>query len=77
MACGARERASTDVGGSITGIAGPDGTLTKPVGTVFVGLADGQGAVVERHRLIETVRATRRLRRPCADLLRRRCLAVS
>ena len=79
MACGARERASTDVGVSITGIAGPDGgTPTKPVGTVFVGLADGQGAVVERHRFDRDREGNKALSAVHAlDLLRRRCLAVS
>ncbi len=40
MAQGVRKLSSTDIGLSITGIAGPDGgTVEKPVGLVYLGLA--------------------------------------
>jgi nicotinamide-nucleotide amidase len=76
MARGARERTATDVAVSVTGIAGPDGgTSTKPVGTVFVGLADARGAVVERHRFDRDREGNKALSAARAlDLLRRRCL---
>jgi nicotinamide-nucleotide amidase len=78
MARGARERAGAAVGLSVTGIAGPDGgTPTKPVGTVFVALADAEGAVVERHRFDRDREGNKALSATHAlDLLRRRCLAV-
>ena len=42
MACGVRSALSSDIGISITGIAGPGGgSAEKPVGLVYFGLSDG------------------------------------
>ena len=76
MAEGVRTRAETDFGLSITGIAGPDGgTEEKPVGTVFLALADD---VKTEHRKLH-VPGDRHLIRwrssqAALDLLRRRLL---
>lgn len=51
MAEGVRDAADSDLGLSVTGIAGPDGgTTEKPVGTVYIGLANAAGVNVVQHQ---------------------------
>ena len=76
MARGVRHRAKTDFGLAVTGIAGPDGgTAEKPVGLVFIALADD--AHTEHKRLMipgdrELVRW--RASQAALDMLRRRLI---
>lgn len=52
MAAGVRDRLRADIGLSVTGVAGPGGgSPEKPVGTVWIGYADRQGAEARRFRL--------------------------
>jgi PncC family amidohydrolase len=51
MAEGVRHAAEADIGLSVTGIAGPGGgTVAKPVGTVYMGLAAVGVSLVRQHR---------------------------
>jgi len=73
MARGARERANTQVGLGITGIAGPEGgSDPKPVGTVFIAISSSLGDVVRLHRF-QGSRTTIRERaaQTALDMLRR------
>ena len=76
MARGVRHRAKTDFGLAVTGIAGPDGgSEEKPVGLVFIALADD--AHTEHKRLMipgdrELVRW--RASQAALDMLRRRLI---
>ncbi|MBT9131704.1 nicotinamide-nucleotide amidohydrolase family protein [candidate division NPL-UPA2 bacterium Unc8] len=50
MADGVRKSSSADIGIAITGIAGPEGgTTEKPVGLVYLGLADGNRVICEEY----------------------------
>jgi nicotinamide-nucleotide amidase len=49
MATGARDRLGAALAASVTGVAGPDGgSVAKPVGLTFVGVADREGGEVRR-----------------------------
>jgi PncC family amidohydrolase len=49
MALRARDRLGADLGGSVTGIAGPDGgSAAKPVGLTYLAVADQDGVDVRR-----------------------------
>lgn len=78
MAEGVRSRLKTDIGVSVTGIAGPGGgTPEKPVGLVYVGLSSEKGTITKELRLhgnrhkIRTVTALN-----VFDLIRRHVLGL-
>jgi nicotinamide-nucleotide amidase len=53
LAKGIRRKTRSALGVSITGIAGPEGgTPDKPVGTVFISLADAHRVKTEKHRFL-------------------------
>jgi nicotinamide-nucleotide amidase len=58
LALGAKQRLGSTIAVSVTGVAGPGGgTKEKPVGLVFVGLADSAGDVVVRRMKVPGDRA--------------------
>ena len=78
MAKGARERANTQVGVAITGIAGPDGgSEQKPVGTVFIAVSSPLGDAVRVHRFMGTRGTVReRAAQTALDMLRRNLMEL-
>jgi PncC family amidohydrolase len=61
MADGARSVAGSDLALAVTGIAGPDGgSPGKPVGTVYIALADDNGCVTDRCQFAGNREAVRR-----------------
>ncbi|MCP4004033.1 MAG: competence/damage-inducible protein A [bacterium] len=78
MAEGVRRRSGSDIGLATTGIAGPGGgTPEKPVGTVFLALADAEGTVAMRYDLMSERARNKELSAQIAlDWLRRRLLGL-
>jgi nicotinamide-nucleotide amidase len=76
MAEGIRRRADTDFGLSVTGIAGPDGgTAEKPVGLVYIALANEVQTEYRKLILPGDRNLVRwRASQAALDLLRRRLL---
>jgi competence/damage-inducible protein CinA-like protein len=77
MAQGIRERSKTDVGLSVTGIAGPSGgTPEKPVGLVYIALASPDGVTVNENRFLGTRSQVRqRTAQMAMDMVRRYLIA--
>ena len=67
MAEGVRRVGDAAIGVSVTGEAGPVAAENQPVGTVFIGLADGEGTVTEEHHF-EGDRTAIRRQAACAVL---------
>jgi nicotinamide-nucleotide amidase len=76
MAEGIRNISRTDIGISVTGIAGPTGaTPDKPLGLVFIGLADHAGTIVKKYMLPdERIRFKERTSQAALELVRKRIL---
>jgi len=73
MAAGIRIRSNADIAISVTGIAGPDGgTIAKPVGTVFIGIATDVNTQTHRYHFTGTRRQIQEITATTAlDLIRR------
>jgi nicotinamide-nucleotide amidase len=76
MAQGVRRHLQADLGLATTGIAGPTGgSAEKPVGTVWIGLADAQDAYARQYYLPgDRLRFKQRATAMALDLLRRHLL---
>lgn len=76
MAMGARQNCDADYALSITGIAGPDGAVDgKPVGTVWIGIADREKAMAKKFEFSsDRTRNRERAVRNALNLLRLRIL---
>jgi nicotinamide-nucleotide amidase len=74
MAVGARRRANSTYALAVTGIAGPGGgTEAKPVGTVWVAIADADGAIALHRRFLgDRTRIRVFTTQMALDMLRRR-----
>ncbi len=77
MAQGMRERAKTDLGLAVTGIAGPSGgTPEKPVGLVYIALATVDGVTVNENRFLGTrTQVRQRSAQMALDMVRRYLIA--
>jgi nicotinamide-nucleotide amidase len=78
MAEGVRRAAGADVGLATTGVAGPDGgSVEKPVGTLWLALADGAGTIAHRYQLMTDRARNKELASQLAlDWIRRRLLGL-
>ena len=78
MAEGVRRAAGADIGLATTGIAGPDGgSAEKPVGTLWLALADGEGTIAHRYQLMTDRARNKELASQLAlDWIRRRLLGL-
>lgn len=79
MADGIRAVSKTDIGISVTGIAGPTGgTADKPVGLVFIGLSDSAGTIVNKYMFPdERLRFKDRTSQAALELVRRRIMGLT
>jgi nicotinamide-nucleotide amidase len=79
MAEGVRNLARTDIGLAVTGVAGPSGgTKEKPVGTVFISLADEKGSVCrELHFRWDRRRNKEMTSQVALELLRRLLVGIN
>lgn len=80
MAMGARKVSNADIGVGITGVAGPGASENKPVGLVYIAVADRENIWVRRTTLGHGTDERKKIRRNSAnialDLVRRYLLSL-